>query len=439
MHAAEVGIAAILKELLDGEHPLPKIEVEKAIAWVEGRMTIALAESQKAAIRRWAASKIMVLTGGPGTGKTTIVKAILEIATAKGLAVLLAAPTGRAAKRLSESTGREAKTIHRLLEYDPTGGFRRGHGESRLECDLLVVDESSMVDVTLLHSLLRAIPSHAAVLFVGDVDQLPSVGPGSVLRDLIESGVVPVARLTEVHRQAEASWIIRAAHAVNHGVDPSSAPAGQGDFYIVEAEEPATALDKIVAMVRDRIPARFGLDPIRDVQVLTPMNRTELGVHNINEVLQAALNPPQGGQDEIHRYGTTFRIGDKVLQTRNNYTREVFNGDIGRVTKVDGVEQVLTMEFDCRAVEYEFTDLDELALAYAVTIHKSQGSEYPAVIVPVHTQHYVMLHRNLLYTAITRGRRLVVLVGSRKAIWIAVNRAETIQRFGKLKERLHRF
>jgi exodeoxyribonuclease V alpha subunit len=257
-----------------------------------------------------------------------------------------------------------------------------------------------------------------------------------VLRDFIDSGVVPVARLTEVHRQAEASWIVRAAHAVNHGAEPQSAPPNQGDFYIVEAEEPAAVLDKIVAMVKERIPAKFGLDPIRDVQILTPMNRTELGVQNVNELLQAALNPPRGGQEEIHRYGSTFRVGDKVLQTRNNYTRDVFNGDIGRVAKVDAIEQVLTVEFDGRGVEYEFTDLDELALAYAVTVHKSQGSEYPAVIVPVHTQHYVMLQRNLLYTAITRGRKLVVLVGSKKAIWIAVNRAETSRRFGRLKERL---
>ena len=250
--------------------------------------------------------------------------------------------------------------------------------------------------------------------------RLPSVGPGSVLRDVIDSGVVPVARLREVHRQAEASFIIRAAHAVNSGVVPTSAPAGQGDFFIVEADEPNTVLDRIVQMVRERIPARFGLDPVRDVQVLTPMNRTDLGVNAINELLQKTLNPPRGGQDEIHRFATTYRVGDKVLQTRNNYTREVFNGDIGRIAKVDAIEQIVVVEFDGRPVEYEFADLDELTLAYAVTVHKSQGSEYPAVIIPVHTQHFVMLQRNLLYTAITRGRKLVVLVGSKKAIWICL-------------------
>jgi exodeoxyribonuclease V alpha subunit len=323
-----------------------------------------------------------------------------------------------------------------LLEYDPASGGFQHHEDHPLKLDLLVIDESSMVDIPLMFALLKGIPTKAAVLFVGDVDQLPSVGPGSVLRDLIESGVVPVARLSEVHRQAEASHIVRAAHSVNHGSVPASAPAGQGDFYIVEAEDPAAVMDKVVAMIRDRIPAKFGLDPIRDVQILSPMNRTELGVKSFNELLQKTLNPQRSGQDEILRYGTIYRIGDKVLQTRNNYKREVFNGDIGRIISVDAIEQVLIAEFDGRSVEYEFADLDELVLAYAVTIHKSQGSEYPAVVVPVHTQHYVMLQRNLLYTAITRGRRLVVLVGSRKAIGIAVNRSETTRRFGRLQERL---
>src|SRR5581483_2296643 len=352
------------------------------------------------------------------------------------LRVLLCAPTGRAAKRLTESTGREAKTIHRLLEFDPgIGTFRKGK-EHPLDLDLLVVDEVSMVDVVLMNRLLQAVPPWACVVFVGDVDQLPSVGAGAVLADLIGSGVVPVARLTEVHRQAGASWIVRAAHAVNRGEEPESAPAGKGDFYFVEAPEPAAIIERIVQMVRDRIPAKFGLDPFRDVQVLTPQVKTELGVVNLNKELQAVLNPPGPGLAEVKRYDTTFRTGDKVMQVRNNYNREVFNGDIGRVIGIDPDEQVLVADFDGRAVEYDFADLDELQQAYACSIHKSQGSEYPAVVIPIHTQHYVMLQRNLLYTAITRGRKLVVVVGSGKALALAVQRQDTARRYTALKWRL---
>jgi exodeoxyribonuclease V alpha subunit len=433
---AELGVARQVKALARGPHPLAGADADAAVRWAEERMRISFADGQRAAVREAVTRKLMVVTGGPGTGKTTLVRAVLEIFQAKALRVMLCAPTGRAAKRLTESTGREAKTIHRLLEFDPgLGTFRRGK-ENPLDLDLLVVDEVSMVDVVLMNQLLRAVPPWACVVLVGDVDQLPSVGAGAVLADLIGSGVVPVARLTEVHRQAGASWIVRAAHAVNRGDEPESAPAGQGDFYFVEANDPPGIIARVLQMVTDRIPARFGLDPFRDVQVLTPQVKTELGVLNLNRELQAALNPPRPGLTEVKKFDTTFRVGDKVMQTRNNYQREVFNGDIGRVVEVDADEQLVTADFDGRAVEYDFADLDELQLAFACSIHKAQGSEYPAVVIPVHTQHYVMLQRNLLYTGITRGRKLVVLVGSRKALWRAVTNAETKQRFSLLKWRL---
>jgi len=433
---AELGVARQVAALAKGPHPLPEGNAAAAVEWAERKMTIALAESQRRAVREAVTKKLMVVTGGPGTGKTTIVKAVLEIFLAKGQRVLLAAPTGRAAKRLAESTGREAKTIHRLLEFDPgIGTFRRGK-ENPLDLDLLVIDEVSMVDVVLMNRLLQAVPPWACVVLVGDVDQLPSVGAGAVLADLIDSGVLPVARLTEVHRQAGASWIVRAAHAVNRGEEPQSAPAGAGDFYFVEANDPPTVIARIVQMVTERIPAKFGFDPFRDVQVLTPQVKTELGVLNLNRELQAALNPGGGGGAETKKFDTTFRAGDKVMQVRNNYQREVFNGDIGRVAKVDAVDQVVAVDYDGRKVEYDFADLDELQLAYAITVHKSQGAEYPAVVIPVHTQHYMMLQRNLLYTGITRGRKLVVLVGSRKALWRAVTNAETKRRFSLLKWRL---
>ncbi len=435
LHAAEVGVAEQVLALNSGDHPLSNIDLPKALAWVEGKMRIALADSQKAAIRAAVTEKLLVVTGGPGTGKTTIVRAIVDIFSVKGKRVLLAAPTGRASKRLSESTGREAKTIHRLLEYDASfGGFRRG-AQQPLDVDLLVVDEVSMVDLVLLNRLLSAVPPSACVVFVGDRDQLPSVGAGSVLADLIDSGVVAVARLTEIHRQAGSSFIVRAAHAVNAGEMPESAPNADSDFYFVEVDEPAQVIERIRTLVIERIPKKFHLDPLRDIQILTPMNKSDLGVQNLNRVLQDVLNPA-GKSKETPRGSVSFRVGDKVIQTRNNYTREVFNGDIGRVTGIDDVDQIATITFDGRAVEYDFTDLDELQHAFAISIHKSQGSEYPAVVIPVHTQHFIMLRRNLIYTGITRGRKLVVLVGTRKALWIAATKAETSTRFGLLKWRL---
>lgn len=432
---AELGVARAVRSLREGAHPLPGIKIEIALAWVERKMGLELAETQRDAIRQAATSKVLVITGGPGTGKTTIVRGLLEIFAAKGLRCALSAPTGRAAKRLSETTGREAKTIHRLLEFDPSvGGFKRDRANP-LDIDLLVVDEASMVDVVLMNQLLRAIPPEACVVLVGDVDQLPSVGPGTVLQDIIASRSIPVVRLTEIFRQAGQSWIVRAAHCVNHGVMPESAPAGQGDFYLVEADTPEAVLDTLITLVRERIPARFGLDPFRDVQILTPMNRSTLGARHLNCRLQEVLNPPRQGP-QIERFGWTYRLGDKVLQTVNNYQKEVFNGDIGRVTGIDEVEQELTVSYEGRTVNYDFGELDELALAHALTIHKAQGSEYPAVVIPLHTQHYMMLQRNLLYTGITRGKKLVVLVGSRKALSVAVRRQDTARRYSALGRRL---
>jgi len=432
---AELGAARSLHALTAGPHPLAGLAAEAALPRAEQRIGLALAPSQREAIRQAATHKVLVITGGPGTGKTTLVRGILEVFAAQGKRCVLCAPTGRAAKRLAETTGREAKTIHRLLGFEPAqGGFQHDR-DHPLDLDLLVVDEASMVDVPLLNKLVQAVPRHGCLVLVGDVDQLPSVGPGSVLADVIGSGVVPVVRLTEIFRQAGASWIVRAAHAVNAGRLPESAPAGRGDFYFIEADEPALILDRIVTMVRERIPARFGLDPFRDIQVLTPMNRSELGTRNLNARLQAVLNPPVGGV-EVERFGWTFRVGDKVMQTHNDYDKEVFNGDIGRVAALDGHDQELTVEFDGRTVVYDFGELDELAPAYACTIHKSQGSEYPAVVLPLHMQHFMMLQRNLLYTGITRGKKLVVLVGSRKALAAAVQRRDATQRCSALGRRL---
>jgi exodeoxyribonuclease V alpha subunit len=432
---AELGVARAVRKLQGGGHPLPEVDAEAAVAWVEKRMGLELAASQRDAVRAATHEKVLVITGGPGVGKTTIVRGLLEVFSLRRQRCALCAPTGRAAKRLTETTGREAKTIHRLLEFEPAlGGFKRD-AHNPLDLDLLVVDEASMVDVVLMNHLLRAVPPHACVVLVGDVDQLPSVGPGRVLADLIESRTVPVVRLTEIFRQAGQSWIVRAAHAVKHGEMPEAAPAGQGDFYFVEASSPQAVIDRIVTMLRERIPAAFGLDPVRDVQVLTPMNRTELGAQALNLHLQQVLNPPRGGS-EVQRFGSTFRVGDKVIQTQNDYQKEVFNGDIGRIAAIDEHEREVVVDYDGKSVPYDFGELDELSLAYALSIHKSQGSEYPAVVIPLHTQHYVMLQRNLLYTALTRGKRLVVLVGNRKALEMAVGRQDTSRRYSALCRRL---
>ncbi|AHI24018.1 recombinase RecD [Komagataeibacter xylinus] len=432
LYRAEQSIAERLHACAVGRLPWPEIDVEKAMTWVETKTGLALAPSQQEAVRLALHSKVLVITGGPGVGKTTLVNAILKIVTAKGTDVQLCAPTGRAAKRLSESTGLEGKTIHRLLEADPaTGSFKRDD-TNPLTCDLLVVDEASMVDVLLMRSLLRALPDNAALLIVGDVDQLPSVGPGQVLADIIGSGAVPVVRLTEVFRQAAQSRIITNAHRINNGRMPELSAEKGSDFYFVEAAEPEVGLRKLLAVVRDRIPARFGLDSVRDVQVLCPMNRGGLGARSLNIELQQALNPP--GEVKVERFGWTYGPGDKVMQIANDYDRDVFNGDLGVIGRIDVEEGELTVSFDGRDVVYGFGELDELVLAYATTIHKSQGSEYPAVVIPLVTQHYAMLARNLLYTGVTRGRKLVVLVGQKKALAIAVRNQGGRRRWSKLRE-----
>jgi exodeoxyribonuclease V alpha subunit len=432
LYRAERDIAAKLMALVGGKPPWPTIDADKAIPWVEERTTLKLADSQKEAIRVALGARIMVITGGPGVGKTTLVNSLLRILRAKSVEVALCAPTGRAAKRLSDSTGLDAMTIHRLLEADPaSGGFRRD-GSNPLDCDLLVVDETSMVDVPLMRAVLRALPDKAALLLVGDVDQLPSVGPGQVLADIIASGAVPVARLTEVFRQSATSHIVTNAHRINQGQMPDLAPVEGGDFFFVDAADPADGARKIVALVRDRIPQRFGLDPVRDIQVLCPMNRGGLGARALNLELQQALNPP--GESRIERFGQLFGPGDKVMQVENNYDKDVYNGDLGIIARLDPAAGELAVDFDGRTVGYSAGELDELALAYATTIHKSQGSEYPAVVIPLATQHYPMLQRNLVYTGVTRGKRLVVLVGQRRALAIAVGGAQARHRWSKLRE-----
>jgi exodeoxyribonuclease V alpha subunit len=433
LHAAERVIAARIRQLATGVPPWRAIDADKAVPWVEQRLGITLAASQAEALRLAIRSKFLVVTGGPGVGKTTLVNAILAVLRVRGVRLALCAPTGRAAKRLAETTGVEAKTIHRLLEVDPrSGGFRRQESHP-LECSLVVVDETSMVDVPLMHALLRAVPPGAAVILVGDVDQLPSVGPGQVLADVIGSGAVPVVRLTEVFRQASESRIIVNAHRINRGEMPELTAGGDvTDFYFSEVDDPEQGAQRLLQIVGERIPARFGLDPVRDVQVLCPMNRGALGARALNVGLQQLLNP--SGGPGIERFGSVFSAGDKVMQVENDYDRDVYNGDLGFVSSVDVDAGELVVDFDGREVPYDAGELDRLVLAYATTIHKAQGSEYPAVVIPVSTQHYPMLQRNLVYTGVTRGRRLVVLVGQRKALAIAVAGRQSRRRWSKLRE-----
>jgi len=433
LETAERGVAERVQKLT-AQRELPlKIDVGRACQWFERREAIELGAAQRRALERALASKLLVLTGGPGTGKTTLVRGIVAILARKGLKVELAAPTGRAAKRLGEATGHDARTVHRLLEYSPReGGFTRDE-EHPLDADLLVVDEASMLDVVLTFHLLKAVRQETRLILVGDVDQLPSVGPGRVLADLIESGAVDVVRLTEIFRQARESLIVVNAHRVRGGEMPRLDAAERGDFFFIERDEPEAVLATLKHLVKDRIPSGFGFSP-RDVQVLTPMQRGLLGAVNLNAELQNLVNPDG---EAITRGSRLLRAGDRVMQVRNNYDLEVYNGDVGYVETIDVTDQIVRVDYgDERTVDYEFSDLDELVLAYACSIHKSQGSEYTAVVIPLHTQHFVMLQRNLLYTAITRGRRLVVIVGSRRALGLAVRQEESSRRATLLVRRL---
>jgi len=435
LRTAEVGIAAVISELAAAQPNYPKIDIDKAILWAEGKTGKRLGASQRGALATAFQHRVLIITGGPGVGKTTLLNTLLTILRAKKVSCLLCAPTGRAAKRLADSTGMDAFTIHRLLEVQPHRRF--GRDASRpLEGDLLVVDEMSMVDVPLMNALLRAHPRNASLLLVGDVDQLPSVGPGSVLSDLIESGIVPVARLTEVFRQAAHSRIVTTAHAINRGEVPLPDKPDESDFYFIERDTPESILTTLQELIQSRIPKKFGFDPRRDIQVLTPMNRGSLGVRELNLLLQTVLNPPLEGAPSVEKFGWKFRAGDKVIQTQNNYDKEVFNGDIGVLQSIDPIAKEVRISFEGREVLYDFGELDEIALAYAITIHKSQGSEFPVVIIPLATQQYLLLQRNLIYTAITRGRRLVVLVGQRRALQMAVRNNRTAQRHGGLLARL---
>jgi exodeoxyribonuclease V alpha subunit len=419
---------------LSGElPPWSTIDVEEAITRVEEKLGVTLATSQRVAVGLALRSKVLVITGGPGVGKTTLVNSILHILGTQSVSVALCAPTGRAAKRLAESTGLSAKTIHRLLEADPRrGGFKRDE-RNPLECQLLVVDEASMIDVPLIAALLRGLAPGAGLLLVGDVDQLPSVGPGRILADIIDSGVVPVARLTEVFRQAAQSRIVVNAHRINRGHMPElDNTAHDTDFYFVEAADADEAVRKVLEIVCNRIPKRFGLEPVREVQVLCPMNRGSVGTRRLNLELQTALNGDET-RPAVARFGWSYRVGDKVMQTANDYDKDVFNGDIGFIQTVKPDAQEVVIDFDDRPVIYDFGELDEVSPAYATTIHKAQGSEYPAVVIPLTTQHYLMLRRNLVYTGITRARQLVVLVGQRQALSIAVKDSRAQTRWSKLE------
>ncbi|MBQ4016264.1 MAG: ATP-dependent RecD-like DNA helicase [Oscillospiraceae bacterium] len=425
---AETGTAKRLKQIFSSP-PSVKVKpqgLEERIRRVTG---LNYDPAQMDAIRCAAGSKILILTGGPGTGKTTTTLGILTAFRQAGAKILLAAPTGRAAKRLSETTGMEARTIHRLLEFKPPEGCQKNE-QNPLEGDVLILDECSMIDIMLMYSLLKAVPDSMTLIFVGDVDQLPSVGAGNVLRDLIDAGVFPVVRLTKIFRQAAASRIITNAHRINRGRMPDLSNGKQSDFFFLEEEDPETAAQEIVRLVKERLPRAYGT---RDIQVLTPMQRGAVGAANLNQVLQAALNADAAG---LRRGGTDYRLHDKVMQIRNNYDKEVFNGDIGTVCRVNTEDRELTVSFDGREVLYDVTELDELVLAYAATVHKSQGSEYPIVVMPVLMTHYVMLQRNLVYTGVTRAKKLMVMIGSTKALALAVRNVTVTRRNTMLKERL---
>jgi len=436
LYVAETGVARRLMNLKESPSTIRPIHPEKAIEWVQQKLGIELARKQEEAVLLAATSKVLIITGGPGTGKTTIITAILRIFQQLKLRVLLAAPTGRAAKRMNEATGWGAKTIHRLLEYSPhKSGFKKDQDDP-LEADVVIIDETSMVDTLLMHHLLKAIPPHAHLILVGDVDQLPSVGPGNVLKDIIKSGRFTVMTLTEIFRQAQESMIVVNAHKVNQGQFPGIEEIDkpeETDFRFIQEEDPEKILQNILDLCSERIPGPYRFHPLREIQVLAPMHKGTIGVTNLNIELQKRLNPGPSG---ITRGAWNFRLGDKVMQVINNYDKDVFNGDIGWISKIDPEERQVVIDFDGRPVPYDYSDLDEIILAYAVSVHKSQGSEYPVVILPVVTQHYLLLQRNLIYTGITRAKKRVVLIGTKKALAIAIRNNKPQRRYTLLSERL---
>lgn len=442
LHEAETRVGKRLLELLHTEgKPVvgkrtaatPEEVAAVAIAAFEARASVTLAPAQREAVIGAAHHKILVITGGPGVGKTTIVRAILSVFDRSGKTVRLAAPTGRAAKRMSEATGRDASTLHRLLEFDPKErGFLRNR-KNPIEGDVLIVDEASMIDLQLCDALTQAIADDARLVLVGDVDQLPSIGPGAILRDVIGSRAIPTVQLSQIFRQAEGSLIVQNAHRIHDGLRPEGSTSKNGEFFVFVREDPAEAAATIHDLVTDRIPRGFGLDPVRDIQVLTPMNKGPVGTIVLNESLQRALNP---SGPTVTRGEKTFRLGDKVMQLRNDYEREVFNGDIGRISAIDAEASTMMVTFDGKDVTYETGDLDDLVLAYATSIHKSQGSEYPAVVVTMMSTHFVMLSRNLLYTAVTRGKKLVVIVTDGRALSLALSETRREERLTGLRMRL---
>lgn len=435
LYRAECRVSQKLKQLLETPRLFKPIEATKAIAWAEKKMRFQLAPLQREALANAIHSKVSIITGGPGVGKTTIIRALTDIFSVRKLQIHLAAPTGRASKRMSEATHREAQTIHRLLKFNPSLGHFEFNAEKPLEGDCFILDETSMIDIKLMDYFLTALPEKATLILVGDIDQLPSVGPGNVLRDLIASGVIPYCKLDTIFRQDKTGLIVRNAHHVNHGEPFETNETTQSDFYFIETAEPETIISRTVELMTQRIPRTFGMDPLRDVQVLTPMRKNLLGTENLNEVIQTALNPT--GPALLRGY-TRYRRGDRVMQMRNNYDKDVFNGDIGFIKEVSEEDQYLIILFDGRPVRYEQNELDELVLAYASSIHKSQGSEYAAVIVLMHTQHYKLLQRNLLYTAITRGKKLVIVLGSSRAVGIAIRSNQVRERRTTLSARLRK-
>ena len=433
-YVCETGIARMLALLCLSPKSIRPVDIPAALKWVEDRLSFRLAEKQADAVASALKNKVMVITGGPGTGKTTIIRAVLAIYRRLGVRIMLAAPTGRAAKRMSEATGHHAETIHRMLSYSfQAGGFQK-NTQNPLSCDLLIIDEASMIDTVLMYHLLKAVPPGATMIIVGDVNQLPSVGAGNVLNEIIASKTVSVVHLTEIFRQASGSRIVVNAHLINKGMFPRIKPGDQdSDFYFIENSSPERVHDLILELVARRIPARFGFDPFEDIQVLCPMHKGLVGTSVLNQSLQEALNPQK---EEIFFGVSRYRVRDKIMQIRNDYDKNVFNGDIGRVISINRERREIVVDFDGRPVTYDFNELDEVVPAYAISIHKSQGSEYPAVVIPLLTQHFILLQRNLVYTAVTRARRLVVMVGTRKALAIAVKNNKPEKRYTRLAQRI---